>query len=230
MARALRYFVMIRLHPSYAVVLLGAIVAMGIVTAALNPDELDSGLGMLLFVQVFLASAGFAVRARRGEFDALVTAAGSRSRVAAAHWLVAIGPGVAGWLVLAGVGAFIGSGSSSSALFGDRMAALFIVSAVAWAAGFHLPRGAAGVVWIAVLVALLATKVELIASAWHAWPSPVALLLHAVVLTICPFLLIGVHPPLAPGSVPAAICLALTIWVCVVRRAKRLDIYLLESA
>ena len=48
-----------------------------------------------------------------------------------------------------------------SAVMGGRAAALFIVSALAWTAGFALARGAAGVVWIAALLGLLLRRTDL---------------------------------------------------------------------
>ena len=130
MLRALRFFFILGLHPSYALALLAAIVVIGEWTTRVTPGELDTGLGMLLFLQMFLVSTGFAIPARQGHFDPLLTCAESRPRVAAAHCLASIAPGAAGWLTLAITGLAVGSPAAWSALIGDRMAALVIVSAI----------------------------------------------------------------------------------------------------
>jgi len=230
MLRAFRFFLMVRLHPTYGLVLLAAIVLIGGWTAWLNPDDLDTGLGMVLFLQMFLVSTGFAVRAREGHFDPLLTQADSRSRIAAAHCLASVAPGVAGWMALAVIGVIVGSPAAWSALLGDRIAALAIVSVVGWTAGFLLPRGAAGVVWIAALVALLVTRTEVVPAWSQAIERSLAVAVHAVTVTICPFVLIGVHPPLAPGAVPIALGMAGLLGWCALRLTRRLDVYLVDRA
>jgi hypothetical protein len=185
---------------------------------------------MLLFLQMFLVSTGFAIPARQGHFDPLLTCAESRPRVAAAHCLASIAPGAAGWLTLAITGLALGSPAAWSALIGDRMAALLIVSALGWTAGFLLPRGAAGVIWIAALVTLLLTHTDVVPTWSLAMERSVAVVIHAVTVTVCPFVLIGVHPRLASGSVPIALCLVGTVWSFALKLTRRLDVYLVDRA
>ena len=230
MLRAMRFFLMIRLHPSYALAMLTAVVLAGGWAAWVTPAELDTGLGMVLFLQMFLVSTGFAIPARQGHFDPLLTCADSRPRIAAAHCLVSIAPGVGGWLALTIVGLAAGSPVPWSALLGDRMAALIIVSAVGWMAGFLLPRGAAGVIWIAALVALLLTRTDVVPAWSQAMERNVALVMHVVAVTLCPFVLIGVHPPLANGSVALALFIVVNAWWLALRLVRRLDVYLVDRA
>jgi hypothetical protein len=230
MLRSLRFFFIIGLHPSYALALLTAIVLVGGWTTWVTPGELDTGLGMLLFLQMFLVSTGFTIPARQGHFDPLLTCAGSRPRIAAAHCLASIAPGAAGWLTLAITGLAVGSPAAWSALLGDRMAALVIVSALGWTAGFLLPRGAAGVIWIAALVALLLTRTDVVPTWSLAMERSVAVVIHAVTVTLCPFVLIGVHPPLANGSVLIALGMVGTVWCFALRLTRRLDVYLVDRA
>ena len=230
MPRALRFFFIIGLHPSYALALLIGVVLVGGWTTGVMPGELDSGLGMLLFLQMFLVSTGFAIPARQGYFDPLLTCAESRPRIAAAHCLVSIAPGVAAWLALTIVGLAVGSPAAWSALLGDRMAALIIVSAVGWMAGFLLPRGAAGVIWIAALVALLLTRTDVVPAWSQAMERNVALAMHVVAVTLCPFVLIGAHPPLANGSVAIALFIVVNAWWLALRLVRRLDVYLVDRA
>lgn len=223
-----RFFATLKLHPPYALLILGATAGVGMWVTTLSPTELDSGLGMLLFVQMFLASSGFLVRARRGHFDPLLSGAVNRTGPVIWHWAVSVAPGLAAWVCLAGVGYLQGSPTAVSALIGGRAAALFIVSALAWAAGFTLPRGAAGVVWVVALFGLLVGRADLLSpsSAGSGW----TVLWHTATLLVCPFLLIGNHPAVAPGAICAAAlssaALLLTVW----RLSGALDLYLVDSA
>ena len=63
-----RFFMMSGLHPPHALLILGFVVSVGVWTTVLSPAELDSALAMVLFIQMFLASTGFLVPARRGHF------------------------------------------------------------------------------------------------------------------------------------------------------------------
>jgi hypothetical protein len=225
-----RFFVTMRLHPPSALLALGATVGIGLWTTSMSPRELDSGLGLLLFVQMFMASSGFLVRARRGHFDPLLTAAASRTGPVVWHWVVSVAPGAAGWICLAGAGYFQGSPTAVSALIGTRAAAFFIVSALAWAAGFTLTRGASGMLWIGVLLALLIGRIDLLSRASLLVGPGLMGLFHTATLLICPFLLVGNHPAIAPGAVCAAAlssaALLLTVW----RRSGGLDLYLVDRA
>jgi len=225
-----RYFSVIGLHPAYALVALGAIAAVGLLAAWLNAAELDSGLGMILVVQMFLASSGFAARARRGHFDPLLTAAPDRTFVVFCHWIVSILPGLVAWVLLASAGRLLGSPAALSAVAGRRAAALLIVSAIAWAAGAVLPRGAAGVLWIAVLLALLVRRVELLTLPVAPGTSAGPLLRQAATLVVCPFLLVGSQPVINPAAIWAAISIAAALLFSVWRVVTDLDVYLVDHA
>jgi hypothetical protein len=225
-----RFFAVVRLHPPYTLAILAAIVGVGLWTTSTSPGELDSGLGMLLFVQMFLASSGFLVRARRGHFDPLLLGAGDRTSALVWHWLVSIAPGVAGWTCLAGAGYVMGSPAAVSAFVGVRAVALFIVSALAWTAGFALTRGAAGVMWMAALLGLLVRHAELLGTASTLATSSGIVLRHAAALMICPFLLVGNRPVVAPSAVWAAGLVSAVLLLCVWRLSGGLDIYLVDRA
>ena len=167
MKQALRFFVLVRLHPPYTLMAMAACAILGAWTTSVNPGDLDSGLGIVALVQMFTASSGFVPRASAGHFDPMLVVGHSRVRVAAAHWMVSIAPGVAAWLLVTGVGLAGGSGLAISAVAGRRAVALLIVSVMAWAAGFRLPRSAAGVVWVTMLVAVvLGHDARRLASCW----------------------------------------------------------------
>lgn len=223
-----RFFVLVGLHPPYGLVMLAAIVGFGLWTTRVSPSELDSGLAMLLFAQMFLASSGFLVRARRGYFDPLLLGTGDRARVVVWHWLVSIAPGVVGWICLSGAGYVLGSPAAASAFVGSRAAALFIVSALAWSAGFALTRGTAGVVWMAALLGLLLRRVDLLSPSSFAAGDSV--LRHAATLMVCPFLLVGNRLAVGPAAVCAAVLLSAVLLLTVWRLSEGLDIFLVDRA
>ena len=223
-----RFFAVVGLHPPYALMILGATVGLGIWTTSVSPGELDSGLGMVLFVQMFLASTGFLVRARRGYFDPLLWGAGNRTRALVWHWLVSIAPGVAGWVCLAGAGFALGSPAAGSAFVGKRAVALFVVSALAWTAGFTLTRGTAGVVWMAALLGVVVRRLDLFGpSAFAAGDS---VLRHAAILMFCPFLLLGNRLVVGAAAIWAAALLSAVVLLSVWRHGELLDIYLVDRA
>lgn len=226
----LRYLAVVEIHPLYALVAMAAIAVLGLATVWLNAAELDSGLGMILFAQMFLASSGFVVRARQGHFDPLLTNSLQRTAVVVWHWVLSIAPGVLAWVLVAGAGFVIGSPAAVSAISGTRGAALLMVSSIAWVLGFALPRGAAGMMWMAVLLALLTQRTELLPEASPSSLGPVIVFRHAVTLMLCPFLLVGKHPAVTSGAVAAALLMSLVLLLLVWRHARRLDIYLVDRA
>jgi hypothetical protein len=225
-----RFFMMSGLHPPHALIILGMIVAIGVWTTVLSPPELDSALAMVLFIQMFLASTGFLVLARRGHFDPLLVARSGRTWPMVWHWVVSVAPGILAWLGLAGVGCLAGSPVAQSALIGGRAAALAIVSLAAWPAGVALQRGGAGIIWVAILVALLIGHADLLSPpSIHLFAGAgCTVLRHALTLLVCPFLLIGRHPAIGPAPVCAAVLFAALGILAVLRRAERFDLYLVD--
>jgi hypothetical protein len=146
------------------------------------------------------------------------------------HWAMSAAPGMVAWLGLAGVGYLAGSPVAESSLIGGRAAAMAIVSLVAWAAGMTLQRGAAGVIWAGVLVALLIGRADLLSPpSMHVFAGAGWTVVRvALTLILCPFLLIGRHPAIGPAPVCASVLLAAVVTLAVLRRAERLDLYLVD--
>jgi len=231
-ASPLRFFFVIGLHPRYAFAALAAVVLVGLWTVITSPTELDSALGILLVVQMFLASSGFLVRARRGHFDPVLIAASSRASVLVSHWFLSIAPGLAGWIVLSVTAGVLGNAQVWSTFAGHRLLAFAIVSSLSWTLGFGLPRSAAGALWLAGLIAALVSHGDVIGSRdivstpESAWP----LVRHAGAVIFCPFLLLGNQPRLTPGATLAA---ASVIWLATGARvlsAEKLDLYLMDRS
>lgn len=230
-ASPLRYFLTIHLHPGHHVAVLAGVAGVGLWTVAMSPGELDSALGMVLFVQMFLASTGFLVRARRGHFDPVLTPAVDRRAVVIAHWCASILPGVIAWTIVSAADEVAGGTAFVSAVAGRRLAALLIVSSMAWTAGFALARGAAAALWTAGLVVALLHRSDLLGPGTPALsPSAVLVLRHAAALIACPFLLLGTHAPLASGSIGTAACATVLCLLAVWRSSGALDIYLRDRA
>ena len=217
-ASALRYFLAVGIHAPYALAILVVVCAMGLYLVVANPIAgLDDALGMLLFVQMFLASTGFLDRARRGHFDPLLTRSRSRAGALVAHWIVSIVPGAAVWLLLCIAAVAAGSSLDWTTIAGPRTAALFIVSAIAWAGGFAMARGTAGFLWTAGLFATVMHRSDLATTL-----SPARVLL-------IPFSLIR-RGPIDAWPVVVAVLLALVALLFVWRHASNLDLYLLEQS
>ena len=224
----LRYFAALGLHAPYALIVLGAIEVTGMSGIVLDAKEVDSGFGMVLFAQLFLASTGFIPRARRGHFAPILVGGSNRTAALLAHWTMSVAPGVAGWIGLAIVAHALGSPLSLSAL-ASRTAALFIVSAIAWAGGFALTRGAAGVMWMALLLALLLHRPDLLVPPGVPW-SVFVVARNTAAVVCCPFLLIGDHPGVAEGTIGLAVLVAGVALIGTFRLARTLDVFLVERA
>jgi hypothetical protein len=207
------------------------VTAVGLWIVAMSPGEIDSALGMLLFMQMFLASTGFLTRARRGHFDPILTSRSERASVIVSHWGASVLPGVLACAIVSGVAWIYGGGSVASALGGRRLLALLIVSAMAWTTGFALTRGAAGALWTAGLVAVLLHRTDLLgpSSVTTASWSSFLVLRHAAAVIGCPFLLLGIQAPLAPGSIAVAGCASALCLLSVWRSVERADVYLRDS-
>lgn len=207
---SIRFFLAVRLHATYGLVVCGAVVVLGLLMIAAGPGTgVQDAMGMLLFVQMFLSSSGFIERARRGHFDPLLTASANRGAMAAAHWLVSSLPGALSWIALATLA--VGRGGGVPVASGG---ALFIVSAMAWSGGFAVARGTAGFVWVAALFALLLRDPRLVSDG-----SPLA-------VVFCPFVLLKPAPN--PVSAAIAIAIGVTAVAATCRFGSRLDFYLLE--
>lgn len=225
----LRYFLVVHLHPGHQLAVLAGVAAVGLWTVAMSPGELDSALGMLLFVQMFLASTGFLPRARRGHFDPVLTSAAERHTVVIAHCCASALPGAIAWAIVAGADWAAGGAAFASALAGRRLAALLIVSAMAWIAGFALARGAAGALWTAGLVTALLHRSDLLGPGPPPLsPSVFLVVRHAAAVVACPFLLLGTHAPLVPGSTAAALFATAVCLLAAWRSSATLDVYLRE--
>jgi hypothetical protein len=224
-----RFFVTLKPFPAYGLLVLAGVAAFGVVSVAWSPGELDSALGLVMFVQLFLVSTGFLVTAHRGHFDPVLGHGANRPAALAAHWCASICPGVTAWVILANTGLAVGSPAAVSAIAGTRAFAFFIASALAWSAGFALPRGGAGLAWTGVLLWLMLRHPDLLG-----WAGPdsstTGLIRNTAAILVCPFLLLGGDVRIGAAPMLAAASAAVTMLLVTCRLGPRIDLYLVERS
>ena len=188
MVGPLAFYRVVPLHSPYMWLALSVVTTIGILALVVDPSAGEQVVVPIVFLQMFAASTGFAVPARRGHYDLLMTSGAGRLRVAATHLVLSVAPGVAAWLAVAAAEAAIRRGESS-ALAAGSVVAVLVVSALAWAVTVPLPRLSGGIVWLLTIVMLLGTTERWRDAAVAA--DDVPSVSGAVVYALCPFLLVG---------------------------------------
>jgi hypothetical protein len=145
-----------------------------------DPARSSSALMPVLVLQSFAASSGFALPARRGHYDLLLTRGNGRTSIALAHWGASIVPGLASWLVLAALELVMSGGVSDNLSASGTCAAVFLVSTLPWALTVALPRFSGGIGWILVAATTSTTLSTDVFAPWRvsstrieelAWPA-----------------------------------------------------------
>ena len=221
----LRFFWLVAPPPPLmapAMIVAGAVAAAAV---AVDPGRASTALTPLLLLQMFAASSGFMVPARRGHYDLLLTGGCGRVGIAAAHWAVSVAPGIVVYLAVAGAARFFGGGEAGAVHGAGAWMALALVSTLPWAATVALPRFTAAIAWlllIAMAVALLDTNAPLLA---HPLDGTSSGLLAAGLLILNPAALVGVETAGAPVIVLVAVlCLAAGSMAAVMLWASRQDV------
>jgi len=148
---AVRYFIVVSLVPR--LFLAGFIVAAAAAAVRLtgNPTRAVESLTPVLLLQLFVASSGYRLPARRGHYDLLVTSGAPRWQIAVAHCLVSVAPGIVSWLCI-GVLELVASHGAQTASFAAGTFAAFVGSSlVAWSAAVYSSRTAAAIGWLLVM-------------------------------------------------------------------------------
>jgi hypothetical protein len=146
----LRFFRVVTTQPSLIVWTFGVVMFVGIVMIVREPSRSAGAMVPVLLLQLFAASSGFEVPARRGHYDLLLTGGHQRIWMALAHWTTSIAPGIGVWLVLALVEAAVSAGRRTLLQTGT-LAALALVSTLPWAITVRLPRFSGGIGWLLAL-------------------------------------------------------------------------------
>jgi hypothetical protein len=146
----IRFFQVVSPLSGLVVWTFGALVAAAGFVVVVDPERTAGALAPLLVLQMFAASSGFALPARRGHYDLLLTRTGRRTSIALIHWLTSIAPGIASWLIVASVES-LASGRASAALASGTCVAVVLVSTIPWAITVALPRFSGGIGWLLLL-------------------------------------------------------------------------------
>lgn len=188
------------MHGAFAASAVAAAVALG-----LQATDPYGALAPVFLLQALAASSGFAVPARRGHYDLLLTSGVSRLRIGIAHLAASILPGIVCWMVMTALEAITSGGFPGVSLASGTLAALVIVSALSWAATVPLPRLTGGMIWLLIFVA----------------PVDHALFPATASVLLLPWTLVGANV-LAFGAMPVATASAVVVtavvgaltWVC----------------
>src|SRR5690606_1493220 len=111
---------------------------------------------------------GFAMPARRGYYDLLLTRGSGRLGIAVTHWLASILPGLVTWFVVCVTEAIATGGRAGAARASGTVAAFVLVSTLPWAITVRLPRFTGAVGWLLLAVATVAFAPASAAS-WTGW-------------------------------------------------------------
>jgi hypothetical protein len=147
----LRFFRAVPPVPRLMAATFAAVAVAGALLVVLDTPRAAAALTPVLLLQLFAASSGFSVPARRGHYDLLLTLGESRLRIAVAHWLASILPGAAAWLVVALTELLATRGSQALLLASGSVTAFALVSTLPWAMTVALPRFSAAIGWLLIL-------------------------------------------------------------------------------
>jgi len=148
-----RFFRVVPPVPGLLMAGFAAVALVGVAVVLHAPSLVGRVFATLLLLQMFAASSGFMVPARRGHYDLLLTRRSGRVAVAMVHWGASVVPGVLAWLAL-GVVELIGRGGGRADLLASgTCCAMAVVSMLSWATGVALPRFGGAIVWLVLMVA-----------------------------------------------------------------------------
>ena len=148
----LRFFRVVSTQPTLIVWTFVVVVVIGATAIVRDPSRSEGAMVPVLLLQLFAASSGFEVPARRGHYDLLLTSGHHRVWMAMVHWVTSSAAGVIAWLMLAAVEGAATSGSGTTLLASGTFAAMGLVSTLPWAITVRLPRFSGGIGWLLALV------------------------------------------------------------------------------
>jgi hypothetical protein len=184
----------------------------------------------LLVLHIFAASSGFGLAMRRGHYDLVLARGVSTTGLITAHWVASITPGLAAWLAVAAVERLL-SPSQPAALTSGSVLAFLLTSSFPWAFTTSLPRFAAAIGWLVLLVTSLAIvpsgQQHLVAALRASQPSS----LGAVAVLAYPMGLLGVDATRLPaGTLTPGLGGALLSMVSAMAWHRRADVPLETAA
>jgi hypothetical protein len=163
---ALRYFQVVAVVPRLFIAAFVVAVAAAAARLTTDPSAVTDALTPVLLLQMFAASSGFQIPARRGHYDLLLTSGTPRWQIASAHCATSIAPGIASWLCVGMLEAAASHGTRVGFAAEGTCLAFLLVSIVAWATATPMTRGTAAVGWLLIAtippLARVASPVQLL--------------------------------------------------------------------
>jgi hypothetical protein len=163
----LRFFRIVTTQPSLILWTFAVVILVSAVAVARDPVRSTGAMVPVLLLQLFAASSGFGVPARRGHYDLLLTSGHRRVSMALVHWATSIAPGVIAWLALAVVEGVASGGTKRGLLTSGTVAAMGLVSTLPWAITVRLPRYSGGIGWLLALA--ISSSVWPSMQSWSVW-------------------------------------------------------------
>lgn len=221
----LRFFRVVPTQPALIVWTFGVVISVGVMAIVRDPSRSEGAMIPVLLLQLFAASSGFEVPARRGHYDLLLTSGHHRISMALVHWATSIAPGLLAWLSLAAVDVAVHGLPNTRILATGTVAALALVSTLPWAITVRLPRFSAGIGWLLAL-AISANVLSFgLAYGPHSTKGVAELMWSAWVFLVYPALFVGRELSLDEALIAApALGLALASMVVACRWVSRASI------
>ena len=148
---ALRYCQVVSVVPALFIAGFAVTVGAAAIRLTSDPSLAVDALTPVLLLQLFAASSGFRLAARRGYYDLLLTSGVPRWQVALAHCIATVLPGIVAWGCVALLEAAASHGSSFRAATAGSALAFLGTSLLAWAASIPFPRATAAMGWLLVM-------------------------------------------------------------------------------
>lgn len=165
---AARFFAVVSPLPGLMTATFAAVGAVTGLALVVEPARSAATVTPVLVLQVFAVASGFAVPARRGHYDLLLTRGIPWWQAAVVHWVMSALPGLCAWIVLGAIELIASAGARSEIFAGGTCAAMFVASALPWALTVALPRFAGAIGWLLVVVVIT----SLAPAAWPPWFGP----------------------------------------------------------
>ncbi len=219
---AFSYFRLASSRRVYFLVGFAVTVGLGLFMEWNDPGNSDMAAALILILQMFSVSNGFAPQASRGFYDPVLGRSASRVSVAMAHFAAAALPGWVAWFLVASVEVIRVGSLNVIALKPATILGLLLVSTLTWASNLPFVAFSAAGLWFAI------GMIAFISGSWISWIAPVArdqnwsannparALLVAVVF---PFMTPGLPaPPMTLFALAAIAALALAAGIFFIQR------------
>jgi hypothetical protein len=148
---AFRYFRVVRVVPP--VLIGGFILAIFLAGIQLirDPSSAMLALNPVLRLQLFAASSGFRLPARRGYYDLLLTSSAAQWQVVVAHCAASVIPGLVSWFCVALLELAASRAEHTASAAAGTCMAFVAWSVIAWAIAVFSSRTTATIAWVVMM-------------------------------------------------------------------------------